>query len=110
MNNWRFKSTSAVTVIGVLLLALWWARPAVPKEGWTNLRVVQGVTPYKQNSIVLDDQIWMHARRDLGDLRMFTSGSGAAGTRESKSRMRWRLGAAALPPSAPKRNCWTWGA
>jgi hypothetical protein len=84
MNNWRFKSTSAVTVIGVLLLALWWARPAVPKEGWTNLRVVQGVTPYKQNSIVLDDQIWMHARRDLGDLRMFTSGSGAAGTRESE--------------------------
>lgn len=37
----------------------------------SNYRVIQGVGPYQQNYVVLDDQILSNSRHDLGDLRVF---------------------------------------
>jgi hypothetical protein len=47
--------------------------PAAPPTPATlsNLRPVQGVVPDRQNYVVLDEGIWVHARRDLADLRLF---------------------------------------
>jgi TonB family protein len=37
----------------------------------SNYRVIRGVVPYRQNYVVLDDQILSNSRHDLGDLRLF---------------------------------------
>ena len=49
--------------------------PSVPAQpsvaNLTNMRPVRGIVPDKQNYLVLDENIWQHARHDLGDLRLF---------------------------------------
>ena len=40
---------------------------------FTNLREVRVAEPQRQNWVAVDEEIWNHARADLGDLRMYSS-------------------------------------
>ena len=44
-------------------------QPAIPY--FTNVREVQVSQPSRQNYLVVDEEIWTHARPDLGDLRIY---------------------------------------
>lgn len=62
------RGFSCLLVISLLAIA----PVPEPAAGYlSNMRRVQGVVPGKQNYVVLDDEIWEHARHDLGDLRLF---------------------------------------
>lgn len=56
----------------LLLLVANPARVAVPAIPYfTNVRDVQVGDPGRQNFFIVDDEIWNHARLDLGDLRLY---------------------------------------
>ena len=42
---------------------------------FTNVRDVRVVEPAKQNYFLIDEEIWTHSRRDLGDLRLYEGDS-----------------------------------
>jgi len=69
------RSNLLPAVLGGVLLVALCSTAAISKEIWSNLRPVQGITPHKQNYLVVDSQIWNHARRDLGDVRLFAGSS-----------------------------------
>jgi len=59
--------------IAFLLLAAL-AAPAAPEPAipyFTNVRDVQIAQPDRQNYLVVDEEIWNHARPDLADLRLY---------------------------------------
>ena len=68
----RIRLTLLQSLIALLLVALvigvCYAKFPVYLS---NYRVIQGVMPYQQNYVVLDDQIMSNTRHDLGDLRVF---------------------------------------
>ncbi|MGO8795615.1 MAG: hypothetical protein ACLQLC_12390 [Candidatus Sulfotelmatobacter sp.] len=61
--------------IGVLILLLAvFSEPATPEPAITYFRIVRDVSvtqPGAQNFFVVDEDIWEHARPDLGDLRIY---------------------------------------
>src|ERR1017187_6784668 len=71
MTSRRF--TAALIIFSALALTTLCQIAASKGDGV--MRKVEGVTPHKQNSVVLDDHIWMHARRDLADLRLYAGDS-----------------------------------
>jgi len=71
MSNRPFNSV--LTVLSALALAALCQTAGGKGDGV--MRKVEGVTPHKQNFVVLDDHIWMHARRDLADLRLYAGDS-----------------------------------
>jgi hypothetical protein len=61
-----------------LLVVLALAAPADPEPSisyFTNLREVSIVAADRQNYIVVDEDVWNHARTDLGDLRLYDNGT-----------------------------------
>jgi hypothetical protein len=55
-----------------LLLATGAADPPQPAIAYfSNVRSVQIAQPERQNFFVVDEEIWSHARADLGDLRLY---------------------------------------
>jgi hypothetical protein len=65
----------AVSLIMVLVAAetLKPSQPAIPY--FTNVREVRITQPERQNFFVVDQEIWDHARPDLGDLRLYDADS-----------------------------------
>jgi len=60
-----------LTLVALLML---FAEPSRPQQAipyFTNTREVHIVEPGKQNYFVVDEEIWNHARPDLGDLRLY---------------------------------------
>lgn len=58
----------------VLVLMLFAESPSRPLQAipyFTNTREVHILEPGKQNYFVVDEEIWNHARPDLGDLRLY---------------------------------------
>src|SRR5438105_1830809 len=49
------------------------AAPEANRAYFTNLREVRVAEPQRQNWVAVDEEIWNHARADLGDLRMYSS-------------------------------------
>ena len=65
-----------LTSLAVLMLFA--EAPSRPQQAipfFTNTRGVQIVEPGKQNYFVVDEEIWNHARPDLGDLRLYDGDS-----------------------------------
>lgn len=55
-----------------LLLVVGAPDPPQPAIAYfSNLRVVQVAQPERQNFFIVDEEIWSHARADLGDLRLY---------------------------------------
>src|SRR5579863_3817967 len=71
MPSRRFTS-ALITISAFALTALC---QIAASKGDGVMRKVEGITPHKQNFVVLDDHIWMHARRDLADLRLYAGDS-----------------------------------
>ena len=71
MPSRRFSST----LIIISAFALTALCQIAASKGDGVMRIVEGVTPHKQNFVVLDDHVWMHARRDLADLRLYAGDS-----------------------------------
>jgi hypothetical protein len=67
------RFTSALIIISAFALTALCQIAASKGDGV--MRRVEGITPHKQNFVVLDDHIWMHARRDLADLRLYAGDS-----------------------------------
>ncbi|HKF03500.1 MAG TPA: DUF3999 family protein [Candidatus Sulfotelmatobacter sp.] len=61
-------------LLTLLALLMLFAEPSRPQQAipyFTNTREVHIVEPGKQNYFVVDEEIWNHARPDLGDLRLY---------------------------------------
>jgi hypothetical protein len=62
----------------LLFLLLAFAAPTAPEPAiayFSNLREVRVSQPGRQNYFVVDEEIWNHARPDLGDLRLYDGDS-----------------------------------
>jgi hypothetical protein len=58
----------------LLLLFIAFAAPDTPESAiayFSNVRDVQVTQPARQNFFVVDEELWNHARPDLGDLRLY---------------------------------------
>ncbi len=67
------KLFSASLLVVLALASL--ADPEPSISYFTNLRDVSIVAADRQNYIVVDEDIWNHARTDLGDLRLYDNGT-----------------------------------
>src|ERR1700683_164442 len=68
----RIRFTLLRSVVALLLVALVIGVCYAKFPAYlSNFRAIQGVMPYQQNYVVLDDQILSNSRHDLGDLRLF---------------------------------------
>jgi hypothetical protein len=59
------------TVVAILFCVLASAEPEPSISYFTNFRGLYITQPDKQNYFVVDNDIWIHARPDLGDLRLY---------------------------------------
>ena len=57
----------------IFCMTLFAAAPEANRAYFTNLREVRVAEPQRQNWVAVDEEIWNHARADLGDLRMYSS-------------------------------------
>ena len=55
----------------LILVLLGTDTPEVRIPYFSNVRDVQVVHPEKQNFLVVDQELWLHSRPDLGDLRLY---------------------------------------
>ena len=67
------RFTSALVIISAFSLTALCQIAASKGDGV--MRKVERVTPHRQNFVVLDEHVWMHARRDLADLRLYAGDS-----------------------------------
>jgi Protein of unknown function (DUF3999) len=72
MRSRLLKCLAITAILGISAGSL---RADDPKrEYFTNVREVRVTQPDHTNYLVVDPEIWMHARGDLGDLRLYGSG------------------------------------
>ncbi|MGH9579802.1 MAG: hypothetical protein ACRD2R_02310, partial [Terriglobales bacterium] len=63
------------TVLSIPLLALWLLQsaPQASIAYFTDVRPVRVAAPGRQSYVVVDNEVWRAARKDLADLRVYTA-------------------------------------
>jgi len=61
-----------LALLGMFVIARAPTRPEQAIPYFTNVRDVQIAQPNTQNYFVIDEEVWAHARPDLGDLRLYS--------------------------------------